>query len=375
MGGHMGDGTMVAEAFAPGEYIKDELEARGWSQADLAEIMGSSPRGVSEMVAGKTSITPEMAQALGAAFGTSAQVWMNLDASYRLWRLKPNDEVSRRARLFSKGPIKELVRRGWIQKTDRLDVLEQHVKDFYCLEDIDAAPVFEYAARRPTPTTTPAQLAWLFRSRSVAHGVSAAPFTESSVTSAKEKLRPLMASGEDTRRIGRVLAECGIRFVLVEGLKGAKIDGATFWMANDEPVIALSLRFDRIDWFWFTLLHELDHVEHGEGSMDVTLVGTDATRSDAKPEAEQRADSSATSTLLSPEALDDFIRRNRPLFSKVRIAGFAHLAGVHPGIVVGQLQRKDVISYAHSRDMLERVQAHVVGSTITDGWGHIPSGF
>ena len=78
---------MVAEAFPPGEFIQEELEARGWTQADLAYIMGRPPRVVSEVVAGKRSVSPQTANELGEAFGTDPQFWLNLEASYRLHRL------------------------------------------------------------------------------------------------------------------------------------------------------------------------------------------------------------------------------------------------------------------------------------------------
>ena len=48
-----------AEIFAPGEFIGDELEARGWSQIELAEIMGRPARLISELVSGKRAVTPK----------------------------------------------------------------------------------------------------------------------------------------------------------------------------------------------------------------------------------------------------------------------------------------------------------------------------
>src|SRR5947209_939091 len=78
------DGRIPAEVFAPGEFIRDELEARGWSRSDLAEILGRPTRLVDEIVSGERPGTPEMARGLGDAFGTGPQFWMNLESSYRL---------------------------------------------------------------------------------------------------------------------------------------------------------------------------------------------------------------------------------------------------------------------------------------------------
>ena len=75
--------AIPAEAYAPGAFIQDELKARGWTQHDLAEIMGRSDRLVRELIAGKRALTPETAQRLGQAFGTGAQLWINLESAYR----------------------------------------------------------------------------------------------------------------------------------------------------------------------------------------------------------------------------------------------------------------------------------------------------
>ncbi len=73
----------VAEAFPPGEFIQDELESRGWSHTDLANIMGRPARLIDEIIAGRRSVSPEIARELGDAFGTDVDFWLNLEASYR----------------------------------------------------------------------------------------------------------------------------------------------------------------------------------------------------------------------------------------------------------------------------------------------------
>ena len=83
----------VAEVFPPGEFIKEEIEARGWSQSDLAEILGVNDSVVSALINGKKSVTPDLAKALGAAFETSAQLWMNLESSYRLFHAENTDAL------------------------------------------------------------------------------------------------------------------------------------------------------------------------------------------------------------------------------------------------------------------------------------------
>ena len=74
-----------AEVFPPGEFIREELDARGWTQGDLAQIMDRPLRLVNELIAGKKQITPETANGLAEAFGDHDPLyWMNLDSAFRL---------------------------------------------------------------------------------------------------------------------------------------------------------------------------------------------------------------------------------------------------------------------------------------------------
>jgi HTH-type transcriptional regulator/antitoxin HigA len=77
-------GRIPAEIFHPGEHLLDELKARGWSQIEFAEIIGRSPQHVNLIVNGKRNISPRTAKEFGAAFGTSAELWMNLQTAYEL---------------------------------------------------------------------------------------------------------------------------------------------------------------------------------------------------------------------------------------------------------------------------------------------------
>lgn len=76
--------TVVMDLSPVGEILADELDARGWTQADFAEVLGRSTQFVSEIISGKKEITRESASQIGAALGTSAEFWLNLQDSYPL---------------------------------------------------------------------------------------------------------------------------------------------------------------------------------------------------------------------------------------------------------------------------------------------------
>jgi HTH-type transcriptional regulator/antitoxin HigA len=90
-----------AEVFPPGEFIREELECRGWTQADLAAIIGRPVQTVSLIVNGKKAITPDTAHELAAALGTTAELWMNLQVAHWLSRKQPDlSKIKARARLY-----------------------------------------------------------------------------------------------------------------------------------------------------------------------------------------------------------------------------------------------------------------------------------
>jgi HTH-type transcriptional regulator / antitoxin HigA len=372
-----------AEVFPPGDFVREELDARGWTQSDLAEILGRPQKTISQIISGRKAVTPETARGLADAFGTSAELWMNLEAAYRLHRSikdsDPDHSVSRRAKLFMKAPVKEMVKRHWVEPSDNVAVLEKRVCDFFGIRSVDQEPEFwEHAAKKSTSyeKVTPAQLAWLFRARQLARLIPAKPFSQSSLKDLLERLKLLLRGAEEVRQAPRLLAEHGIRLVVLEPLPQTRIDGVCFWLDKRSPAIALSLRYDRVDSFWHTLMHELGHVSNldglgsAEGALDVDLIGERAASAADLPEPERKANLFAADFLIHRDDLEDFIARTKPLYSKNRIRGFAGRIHVHPGIVVGQLQFRGEIEWSHSRDMLARVRDVVTNSALTDGWGH-----
>jgi HTH-type transcriptional regulator/antitoxin HigA len=362
------------DAFSPGEYISEELEARGWSQLDLAEILGRPPQAVNEIIRSKRAITPDTARGLGQAFGTSAQMWMNLQSAFDLARMQQGDGslVARKAKLYEFAPVGEMQKRGWIEKSSNFDIVEAQVLRFFECESLDESTNLAAAARKTTNDWTPSQRAWLTRARHLAKTAQVmGRFTSKTLNAALNALSLLKTEPEEIRRVPRVLSEAGIRFLIVAPLAHSKIDGACFWLSDHEPVVVLSFRYDRIDWFWHTLMHELGHVANGDGkrvaTLDVQLVGSDAISSADKPESEKRADAFAVKSLVDQQELNDFISRT-PVFSRMKLIGFAKRIGVNPGIVVGQLQHRKLVPYTHFRPLLTTVRNRIIGTAMTDGW-------
>jgi len=368
-------GTAAAgPAPPPGEFIRAELEKRGWGQAELAKVIGRPLPTVNEIIQGKRAILPEMAVALGAAFGTGALVWLQRESAYRLSLVEQNDpETHARARLYGLAPVKDMERRGWIAPTRRARELDAELCRFFRVASLEEAPRLEASARQPGSAEefTAAQRAWLFRAAQLAATVPARPFEPGRFEAGLSGLRALAGAADGVPRVPGALAELGVRFVVVEPLPRTRLDGAAFWLREDQPTIALSLRYDRIDWFWHTLAHELSHVRHGDRrSLDANLVGE--SRVEPAGEVEARAEREGAAFLIPPERLRSFILRTRPFYAKEKLVGFARRHAVHPGIVSGQLQHLKELGWDAHRDLLVKVREPLTRAAPTDGWGRAP---
>ncbi|MBI3940284.1 MAG: ImmA/IrrE family metallo-endopeptidase [Acidobacteria bacterium] len=372
----------TAETFPPGEFIRDELEARGWSQDDLAQILGRQISVVNALIKGKRTISPDLASDLGAAFGTSAELWMNLETAYQLFINGENDKaVAVRAMLFEKAPIKEMVRRNWIEPTQDWSVLQDRLLNFLGIRSIDEQPVLAHAAKKSTSygTVTPSQGAWLARAKQLGETVHVnSRFSLESFAAAIRHLKQLLEDPAQLSEVPRILASAGVRLLVIENIAHSKIDGACLWLDDTSPVIILSLRYDRLDHAWYLIMHEGGHVHNGDGKdgraiLDLNLVGDEAQSFEDKSEIEKQADIFAENALIDRAEFEDWISRTKPLYSKAKIVGFARRVHVHPALVLGQLQHRNEVMWSHSREMLVKARHFLTSTALTDGFGQVLS--
>lgn len=353
----------------------DELKRRGWTQDDLAKILGKPQSRINELVHGKLAISAELATALGAAFGTTAEYWMHADAAARLAQTASTaEQVRRRARLYELAPVKEMQKRGWIGPAEAADDLERDLLRFYRIASPDEEPSIHGAMRKTAPAVaaTPAQKAWAFRVRQVAAAIpaaSVAKYSRSKIDACRQALRKLASYSAGLSKVPGVLLGYGIRFVVVEGLPGAKMDGFATWLDPDSPVIGVTLRYDRFDSFWHTLGHELTHIKYEDvAPIDGELDDVDEMLK-VKPPMERRADQESCETFVPADELDSFIRRVGPLYSTEKINQFANRIKMHPSIIIGQLKHRGEIGpKAHNKNTVP-VRDALLSAAVTDGWG------
>lgn len=338
----------------PGKILSRELEARGWTQKDLAEITGRPIQTINEIVQAKKQITPETALDLGEAFGTSAEFWTNLETKYRLYLARKDDreqEIARKSQLYSLAPVSELIKRNWIQATDNLDELEQQICKFFGIASIAQTPklVINFRCSQERDPEAIAQLSWAKQVENLAKPQTVGHFERDRLQATIPEILACAERPEDIAKVPDLLRSLGIYFVIVPHLSKTYLDGAAFYL-EEHPVVALTLRYDRIDSFWFTLMHELGHIVAGHQGSYLDDLGNLALTKE-----ESEANQLASNWLIDSLALQDFVNKNQPQFSRNAIEQFAHSQKRHPGIILGRLHNDKLVPHKNLRALLIKV--------------------
>jgi HTH-type transcriptional regulator/antitoxin HigA len=336
--------AVLADAFPAGEYLAEELAERDWTQSEFAEILGRPTQFVSEIISGKKEITRESAAQIGAALGTSAQIWLNLQDTYYLWRQQQDektrdelDDVRVRARLNELAPVAVLRKRGIVTASSASGQAEQ-LKKLFQLDDIFADPDLLAAARRSNPAerVSPTQMAWLACVRHQAQLLSVSTYNADGLRALAKGLSRQVLTPSAFRELPTAFAEVGVRLVYFEAFPSSKLDGASF-LIGASPVIGLSGRGQRLDKVLFTLLHEVAHVLLGHVNSQRMILDDEGQHTLGE---EAPANRLASKWIL-PNGLPDPPDR----ISQGWVNAVAHDQGVHPVVVVGRLQKSGALTW------------------------------
>ena len=355
--------TDTEKLFPPSKYIKEGLTNRGLTQTDLALITGRYPSEVSNYLA-KERISVEFAKELAHVLGQTPEYWITLETKYKIAMSEELDpSVIKRNTVIQDYPLKDMQKRGWISKTDNFDKLMTEIEKFCATSPLLESDV-NFKRTASDQQLNSAEEMWLNRAIHLAGMLPDSPYNENRFDSLLGQLKKLIKSSKAVHKVTELLQRYGIRFVVVEPLPRARIDGTAFWLKGNRPVVAISLRFDNIGSFWFALLHELMHIKNKDAFSLDNLQESPATPS------EERANKEAASFLVDQEKLNKFIRSYSPYYSTIRINQFATQMEVHPGIIVGQLQHHSEIGWTAHHAAMAKVRELATMTAFTDGWGH-----
>lgn len=322
------------EPLDPVDAIAFRMQEKGLKQADLVPYFGTSSR-VSEVLSRKRPLTVQMIRALSIGLGLSADTLIG--AGY-------DGETSPAKIDWKKFPLKEMLERGWISVVDKsaLKEPERLVEQYISGSGLQ----FGAASFRRTlsgdansPTTTYSIFAWIARVVQKARDQkkSLGNFEPQALSSAfLKELAKLSWFDTGPLLAVELLKRHGIAVVIEPQLKGMQLDGAALKDIDGLPVIALTLRFDRLDSFWFTLLHEVVHVWKHIDDDKQTFVD------DLNQASEDRREAEAN-RITSETFIPRLIWRRSDAYlnpSRETIENLAKELRVHPAVIAGRLRRE-----------------------------------
>jgi len=334
------------EAPDPISAILFRMQEQGLKQADLVPYFGTRSR-VSEILGRKRPLTVNMIRALSSGLGISTETLVGVGANEVAQSEK--DEVN-----WSGFPIKEMIARGWLQKLANKAVksTEELVQVFISNVGVE----FGSAAFRRTlggdaysPATKYALYAWLARviqkARERKSTIGLFDRDQLSATFMRE-LAQLSWFEHGPVLAVEFLEKHGIAVVIEPHLKGTLLDGAAMQDEDGTPIVGLTLRFDRLDNFWFTLLHEVahlwKHVDRGETFLD----NLDSSSDDRREVEANRIAKEALIPRVAWKRSDAYLNP-----SNLTIDKLSRELKIHPAIIAGRL-RKERENYTIFNDLV-----------------------
>jgi len=324
---------------SPLAAIEFRMEQAGLSPRDLIPFIGSRAK-VSEVLSGKRSITMPMARALHQHLGIPADALLREPGAVLR---KPLDDI-----VWSRFPLKAMAKRGWIQDSpdlaNRAESLMRGLITRAGGPEVAGAALYRKNDHlRANAKADPYALeAWCWQVLAIANDkLPERDYKPHTIT--LEFLRQVarLSWSEEGPQLAReFLSKQGIPLVVVAHLPKTYLDGAVLRLGDGRPVIGLTLRYDRIDNFWFCLLHELAHVgrhmDNSEGDAfvdDLTLRRVEGGRVDQK---EAQADEWADDALIPRSVWETSAVRHQP--TPMAVMNLANALQVHPAIIAGRVR-------------------------------------
>jgi HTH-type transcriptional regulator/antitoxin HigA len=324
---------------SPIDAIKFRMDQQGLINKDLIPYIGSAPK-VSEVLNGDRNLSLNMIRKLNKGLGISAEVLI----AKPLQKEAVNHDIA-----WHQFPLSDMRKRGYFGDfTGGLPELKEYAEEKLTQFLSTVSGGF---ALQPTLLRTSAHIrsndketdeyslwAWQVRVQQHANRESLlTPYQTGTVNKGwMQKLVQLSWSDKGPLLAREYLNSHGIHLVFEPHLPKTYLDGAVCVSASGNPIVALTLRHDRLDNFWFTLMHELAHVAlHIDGDEQWFIDDLDAHSTDKK---EQEADDLAQKALLSVE---DSVLES--LYDSDAVRQLSKQLAVNPCIIAGRLRhdRKD----------------------------------
>lgn len=345
----------------PRETLRELLEERCMSQAELAKRMGKTPKAISELLSDTddVAITPETALQLEKAIGPSARFWLNRESAYREFRAKQEEKEENEKAIYWLDclPLAELRKLGYVRAQRKGAEAVRESLAYFGVATVDSwwslwsREEVSYRMSFAFESELGHLAAWLRHGEILAEKIRCADYDAKRFEASLAKVRELttLPANELCTRLMNQCAAVGVAVVFVPEFPKTHVCGAARWIANGtRPLIYLSLRYRTDDHLWFTFFHEACHIlRHAKKPIYIDDKEPDGTQF------EEEANRFAQNHLIPPD-LYDGLKRTCVSFYKDTIVQFARKIGIAPGIVVGRLQHDGLLSPKFHNDLKRR---------------------
>lgn len=343
----------------PGDTIADLLEERGWTQTEFAKRTGFTRKHVNLLIKGNAPIYEDTALKLERVLGSTARFWLAREAQYRetLARAKERKSLGQDSAWLKQIPLKDMIRFGWVRELkDKGEQVAECLRFF----GVASVAVWESQANQPlaafrlSPTYKERLkkesnfpiAAWLRQGERRATEIVCRPFDKDRFREKLVELRALTNEADPKifiPKLTTICAEAGVVAVLEPAPKGCPISGATRWLPSGKALLMLSARHKTNDHLWFTFFHEAGHLLlHDRRLAFIEIQG------EFDGELEEQANVFARDLLIPPSFASQLATLS---CTKVAVRAFAQKIGIAPGIVVGRMQKEDLLDWSYLNDL------------------------
>ena len=345
-------------ASAPGDTLKETLEAIRMSQSDLCRRTGLTAKTISGIINGKEPLSQQTALQLETVLGVPASLWNNLERQYQEYRARSVQAEQMRAQKgwLRRFPMRQLLEWAWVERCEDVSQQVLALLRFFGCSSPDQCDTYlqhaavQYRTSGKFSADEYALSAWLRQGERMGQRVECSAYDAATFRQILQEARHLSTEKpeEFVLQLQGICARAGVAVVFVRELPRIRANGATRWLTSDKALIQLDLRHKSNDQLWFSFFHEAGHVLL-HGKRQIFVDGQDGEQNDL----EQEADRFASNALISPIEYDGFTQRGR--FTSAAIIAFAHELGIESGIVVGRLQHDQLIPYDRLNNLKERL--------------------
>lgn len=344
--------SLNVKASHPGEVLSAILKQKGISQKELSEAIGKATPVISDIIKGKRNVNAEIALLFAASLGElTAQEWMAIQSLYDIEHLEEDAKIiQQKNQIAIWNQLKSLVNINQLKKkanigesvSDNIEEILSYagVANISGLEKKISAYLSCFKKSETVHADPRNLLTWVIIARHISNEQKplSKQFDMAHINELVASLNRILFKNANLYvELTKALNEYGIKFFVVEKLDKVPVDGYSFW-EGDNPTIVLTKRFDRIDNFGFTLMHELGHIcLHLSKDCTCDYIETDKCSEEKASGKEAEANKFATEHLLVNIPYGELFKSiYQPYTAANYLMAMSNDFSVNVGIIIGQ---------------------------------------